>query len=86
MQKLSFAKVFWIWFAVDLAMMFLNGMTVKSPLLASSVHATIGVYLLLRPVYPQAFRRHWDDRTSKRLIRVIAAAQIVFSFLIRVNF
>lgn len=54
MKQFTFQKVFIAWFLFDLAMMFLNGATIKSSLLSSAVHASLGVFLLICPVYPQA--------------------------------
>jgi len=86
MEKLRFQHVFLAWFLFALAMHFINGAFIKSWLFACFVSATLGFFLLIFPVYPEKFRWHWDDKKSKRIIRILAVLEIFFSFLIRTTF
>ena len=86
MKNLTFKRVFWIWFILDLAILFINGATLKSWFLASIVHATLGIFLLIIPVYPVKFKYVYGELKAKKIIRIIAVLQIIVSFMVRINF
>ena len=85
-KELTFSKVFWTWFWIDLAMMFINGATVKSSLLASAVHSTIGLFLLIHPVAPRQMVFWHGEEKSANIMRIIAAVQILLSFATVIRF
>ena len=86
MKNLTFKKIFWIWFVFDLAMMFVNGATVKSPLLASLCHATLGVFLLFFPIAPVNVRCAWGEDKAKFIMRIGGILEIIWSFMMKTNF
>lgn len=86
MKKLSFGKLFWIWFVFALLAHTVNGLTLKSPLLASLSNASLGIFLLFHPVYPQKLVHYWEDKTCKNLMRLLAILNILISFAIRSTF
>ena len=86
MKNLTFKKVFWTWFVFDLAMMVLNDLTIKSPLLASLCHASIGVFLFFRPIAPVNVKATYGDDKAKNIMRTLAVLEIVWSFILKTNF
>ena len=83
---ISFFKVFIIWFVLDLIVLGIISLTVKSSLLASLVNASIGIFLLIKPVYPQAFLHFNTPAQAERTMRVIAVVQILIAFLSPIQF
>jgi len=83
---LSFFKVFVIWFIIDLIALSVISLTVKSSLLASLANASIGIFLLIKPVYPQAFLHFNTPEQAEKTIRIIALVQILIAFLAPVKF
>jgi len=86
LKNLTFKKIFWIFFTFDLAMMFLNGATVKSPLLASLCHASIGIFLLFRPIPPENMKCAYGEEKSRRIMRILAVLEIIWSFILKTSF
>jgi len=86
LKNLTFKKVFWTYFAFDLVMMFLNGATLKSPLLASLCHASIGIFLLFRPIAPENMKCAYGEEKSRKIMRILAALEIIWSFVLKTSF
>ena len=86
MKNLTFKKVFWSWFAFDLAMMFINGATLKSSLLASACHATIGVFLFFFPIAPMNVKATYGEQQAAKIMRILAVLEIIWSFMLKTNF
>ena len=85
-KKLTFWRFLGLWFLFDLAMLFINGATVKSSLLAQFVGATLGLFLLFVPLYPSKWDYQREPKQSKFIIRIVAILQIILCFFIRLNF
>ena len=83
MRRLKFWTVFGVWFLLAVAVYIINGMTLQNALLQRCVMASLGVFLLIRPVWPRSFGVYYDEKTCKAMIRVCAAMEILSSFLIR---
>ncbi|MDO4732315.1 MAG: hypothetical protein Q4B50_02195 [Bacillota bacterium] len=86
MKKLSFAKLLCLWFFFALTAHMINGLTLKSSLLASLCTASLGIFLLFCPIYPQRLAYHWDEQKCKAFIRLLAVLNILLSFVIRIRF
>ena len=83
MRRLKFWTVVGVWFLLAVAAYIINGMTLQNALLQRCVMASLGVFLLIRPVWPRSFGVYYDEKTCKAMIRVCAAMEILSSFLIR---
>ena len=83
MRKPRFWTVFGVWFFLAVAAYIVNGMTLQNALLQRCVMAALGVFLLIRPMWPKSFGVYYDEKTCKAMIRVCAALEILSSFLIR---
>ena len=86
MKNLTFKKVFWTWLFFVLVLLILNGMFFKSSLLASLTYATLGIFLLIRPVCPENVKAAWGEEKAAKIMRTLAVLEIVFSFLYKTNF
>lgn len=86
MKNLTFKKVFWTWLFFALVLLILNGMFFKSSLLASLTYATLGIFLLIRPVCPENVKESWGEEKAGKIMRTLAVLEIVFSFLYKTNF
>lgn len=83
-NRISFLRVFFIWFVVTLGQLFINGATIRSSLLASFFFASLGIFLVLVPAYPNAFASLWGEKRAKLVIRLLGAAEAVISFYISI--
>lgn len=83
-KRIPFLRVFFIWFVVTLGQLFLNGATIRSSLLASFFFASLGVFLVLVPAYPNAFGALWGEKRAKLAIRILGALEAVASFYISI--
>ena len=86
MKKMSFGKILSVWFFVAFAFLVLNGFTLKSSIMHSVILATLGIILLVYPVYPASLEIKYDSDKCKLITRIIAVAEIIFSFLIHTTF
>lgn len=86
MKKLTFTTLLINWFWISLVLHIINGYTLQSPFIYSLVRASLGIFLLIHPVWPRNLSAYWPEKKCKRFIRILAAAEIVFSFLTRMNF
>ena len=86
MKNLTFKKVFWLWLVFVFVMLVINGMLFRSSLLASITYATLGVFLLLRPVCPENVKAAWGEERAGKMMRTLAILEIIFSFLYKTSF
>ena len=86
-EKLIFWNIFWFWMAVTAAVSVLNALVIHDPwLLSSLVRSGLGITLLICPRYPAAFSRRWGEEKSRFAIRLVALAEILFSFYVRIQY
>jgi len=83
MRKPGFWSVFFGWFVFAVAAYVVNSLTIQHALVQRCVMASLGVFLLIRPVWPEAFGVYYDETTCRRLMRVCAVMEIVSSFAVR---
>ena len=86
MKKISFGRILSIWFFVAFAFLVLNGFTLKSSVMHSVILASLGIILLVYPVYPASLENKYDRDKCKLFTRIIAVVEILFSFLIHTTF
>lgn len=86
MKKLSFFKLLSVWFGVAVALLLANSLSLKNSVVHSMILASLGVVLLIYPVYPDSLENKYDSRKCRRIIRAIAAAEIILSFLVQTAF
>ena len=86
MRKLSFWNLLLRWFCILLVLTVVNAYTLKSPLLQNLMQASLGIYLLIRPIWPEKLGWHYPEKTCRRIIRITAAVQILLAFRTKFNF
>ena len=79
-KKLSFATVFLVWCAFAVSMLCINQVLWGSKLLVCITCASLGILLLVNPVYPKIFRNYWSERDCLKFIGIIALLEILVSF------
>ena len=86
-EYLTFWNIFWFWMAVTAAVSVLNALVIHDPwLLSSLVRSGLGFTLLICPRYPAVFSRRWGEEKSRFVIRLVALAEILFSFCVRIQY
>ena len=48
--------------------------------------ASLGVFLLIHPVWPGSLRVYWSEKKCRAFIRILAVSEIIFSFMTKMNF
>lgn len=86
MKNLSFFKIISGWFVIAVALLVANSFTFKSSLAHSVVLASLGCILFIHPVYPDSLETKYDSGKCRRIIRIIAAIEIILSFLVQTIF
>lgn len=86
MKKITFSGVFCTWFALGLLFSLFNAYTFKSPLLHSFFMASLGIFLLIHPVWPGSLRVYWSEKKCRIFIRILAVFEIIFSFMTKMSF
>ena len=86
MEKISFGRILSVWFLGAFVLLILNGFTLKSPIMHSTILASLGMILLTHPAYPASLENRYDSKKCRLIVRIIAVAEIIFSFLIRTTF
>lgn len=79
----NFWRVFWGWIIIQVLVFFVNDRLFHSWLLNSLARSGMGIFLLIRPIYPPEFERLWSPEKSRRVIRAAAAVSIFLAFFIR---
>ena len=85
-NKITFGKLFGYWFIVALILGSLNMFLVKSSILHNLILASLGIILLIYPVYPQNLESKWTPKKCRIFIRILAVIEIILSFATRTNF
>jgi len=85
-KKISFRTFFILWFLGAMVLMLLNGYTLQSSLLQSLIIASLGIILLIHPMWPESMEEYLDEPNCKKMIRMLSAIEIVVAFLIKTEF
>jgi len=86
MRKLSFWNLLLRWFFLTLVLAVVNAYTLKSALLQNLIQASLGIWLLIWPVWPEQLGFWYAEKTCRRIIRITAAVQILLAFRTKFNF
>lgn len=85
MKKPTFSGLIINWFCICLVVAIINAYTLQSRLLYSICSAGLGLYLLIRPVWPRSLGLYWPEDKCRRFIRILALIQIFISFANRIS-
>lgn len=86
LKKLSFYQLLSTWLLIAVILLMVNGFMLKSSAIHSGILASLGIFLIIYPVYPTYLENRYSEKKCKCIIRIIALAEIIFSFCIRTTF
>lgn len=86
MKKIKFSKLLRNWCIIAFLLLLLNMIFIKNYILHSIILASLGVILLVYPVYPDSLKEKYDEKKCKLLIRIVAVIEIALAFLVRTFF
>lgn len=85
-RKMTFWGLLGNWFIVVLVLGLINMFLIKSPLLHNLMMASLGVILLISPVWPKEMEQKYSEEKCRLFIRIVAVLEILYSFSIRITF
>ena len=85
-KKITFWGLLSNWFIVTLILGLINMFLIKSSILHNLILASLGIILLIYPVYPQNLENKWTPKKCRLFIRILAVIEIVLSFATKTNF
>ena len=85
-KKITFWGLLGNWFVVTLILGLINMFLVKSSLLHNLILASLGIILLIHPVYPQNLENKGSAKKCRIFIRILAVIEIILAFATRTNF
>ena len=85
-KKITFWGLLGNWFVVTLILGLVNMFLVKSSILHNLILASLGIILLIYPVYPQNLENKWSAKKCRIFIRILAVIEIILAFATRTNF
>ena len=85
-KKITFWGLLGNWFVVTLILGLINMFLVKSSILHNLILASLGIILLIYPVYPQNLENKWTAKKCRLFIRILAVIEIILSFATKTNF
>ena len=85
-KKITFWGLLGNWFVVTLILGLINMFLIKSSILHNLILASLGIILLIYPVYPQNLESKWTPKKCRLFIRILAVIEILLSFATKTNF
>ena len=79
-RKITFVELLVSWFCVALLLTLINGFFIKIPILHNVIMSTLGIVLLIYPVYPIGLTAKFSEKKCKLFIRVLAVIEIILSY------
>ncbi len=79
-RKITFVELLVSWFCIALLLTVINGAFIKIPILHNIIMSTLGIILLIYPVYPMGLTAKFSERKCKLFIRILAVIEIILSF------
>lgn len=79
-RKVTFVELLVTWFCIALLLVVINGFFIKIPILHNIIVSTLGIILLIYPVYPIGLTAKFSEKKCKSFIRVLAVIEIILSF------
>ena len=84
-KKITFWGLLGNWFVVTLILGLINMFLVKSSIFHNLILASLGIVLLIYPVYPQNLENKWTAKKCRLFIRILAVIEIILSFATKTN-
>ena len=85
-KKITFWGLLGNWFVVTLILGLINMFLIKSSILHNLILASLGIILLIYPVYPQNLESKWTPKKCRLFIRILAVIEIILSFATKTNY
>lgn len=85
-KKITFSGLLVNWFVVAFILGLINMFLIKSSILHNLILASLGIILLIYPVYPQNLENKWTPKKCRIFIRILAVIEILLSFATRTIF
>ena len=85
-KKITFWVLLGNWFVVTLILGLINVFLIKSSILHNLILASLGIILLIYPVYPQNLENKWTVKKCRLFIRILAVIEIILSFATKTNY
>jgi len=79
-RKITFVELLVSWFCIALLLTVINGVFIKIPILHNIIMSTLGIILLIYPVYPMGLTSKFSEKKCKLFIRILAVIEIILSF------
>ena len=79
-RKITFVELLVSWFCVALLLTIINGFFIKIPILHNVIMSTLGIVLLIYPVYPIGLTAKFSEKKCKLFIRILAVIEIILSY------
>jgi len=79
-RKITFVELLVSWFCVALMLVVINGFFIKIPILNNIITSTLGVILLIYPVYPIGLTAKLSEKKCRLFIRILAIIEIIISY------
>ena len=81
-RKITYVELLVSWFCVALLLTLINSFFIKIPILHNVIMSTLGIVLLIYPVYPIGLTTKFSEKKCKLFTRVLAVIEIILSYII----
>lgn len=85
-KKITFWGLLGNWFVVTMILGLINMFLVKSSILHNLILVSLGIILLIYPVYPQNLENKWSAKKCRLFTRILAVIEIILAFATKTNF
>ncbi len=85
-MKITFWELLGNWFIGTLILGLINMFLLKSSVFHNLILASLGIILLIYPVYPQNLENKWTPKKCRVFIRILAVIEIILAFATKTNF
>lgn len=85
-NKITFWKLLGNWFVITFILGLINMFLVKSALFHHLILASLGIILLIYPVYPQNLEWKWTPEKCRLFVRILAVIEIMLSFATKTTY
>lgn len=80
--KLQFHHLFGGWIILAIILFAINEVFINSSIFSILIKASLGIILLIYPIYPNRFECYWKKNTCRIIIRLLAILEIMASTLV----
>ena len=85
-NKITFWKLLSNWFWIALILGSVNMFLLKSSVVHNLIFASLGVILLIFPIYPAQMEKKYTKKQCRAFIRIVAVVEIILSFATKTFF